>query len=187
MVNSVEKEIKRLLSLANIKVNGRRPWDIQVHNNRFYNRVFTNGTMGLGESYMDGDWDCKKLDEFFNHVFKAELDTKIKINPLLIFQFIKAKFFNLQSSKRAFQIGEKHYDLGNDLFISMLDKRLVYTCGYWNNAKNLNQAQEAKLDLVCRKLKLKPGQKILDIGCGWGSFMKFAAEKYKVKCVGVTV
>jgi cyclopropane-fatty-acyl-phospholipid synthase len=84
-------------------------------------------------------------------------------------------------------VGEEHYDMGNELYKAMLDKRLTYTCGYWKNAKNLDEAQEAKLDLVCRKLNLKPGQRILDIGCGWGSFMKFAAEKYGVSCVGVTV
>ncbi len=187
MVALVEQDFQRLLSLADIKINGPRPWDIQVHDKRLYNRILMGGSMGLGEAYVDGWWDCKKLDELFYRLLYAGLDNKIRINPKIIFQFIKAKLFNLQSVSRAFEVGERHYDLGNDLFISMLDKRLTYTCGYWKNAKNLDQAQEAKLDLVCRKLKLKSGQKILDIGCGWGSFMKFAAEKYKVKCIGVTV
>jgi len=187
MVSGAEKEIKRLLSLADIKINGSRPWDIQVHDKRLYNRIIAKGSMGLGESYVDGWWDCKNIDELFYRILCAELDSKFKINAKTILQFIKSKLFNLQSINRAYQVGEKHYDLGNDLFIKMLDKRLTYTCGYWGDARNLDQAQEAKLDLVCKKLKLKPGQKILDIGCGWGSFMKFAAEKYKVRCVGVTV
>lgn len=187
MVSGAEKEIKRLLSLADIKINGSRPWDIQVHDKRLYNRIIARGSMGLGESYVDGWWDCKNIDELFYRVLCAKLENKFKINTKTLLQFIKSKLFNLQSINRAYQVGEKHYDLGNDLFIKMLDKRLTYTCGYWRDAKNLDQAQEAKLDLVCKKLKLKPGQKILDIGCGWGSFMKFAAEKYKVRCVGVTV
>jgi cyclopropane-fatty-acyl-phospholipid synthase len=93
----------------------------------------------------------------------------------------------MQSVRKAFEVGEKHYDIGNDLYSRMLDKRMVYTCGYWKEAQNLDQAQEAKLDLVCRKIGLKPGQKVLDIGCGWGSFAKFAAEKYNAKVVGVTI
>ena len=97
------------------------------------------------------------------------------------------KLFNYQSKARAFQIGEHHYDLGNDLFEKMLDKRMIYSCGYWKNAKTLDEAQEAKLDLICRKLYLKPGMKVLDIGCGWGGFAFFAAEKYGVEVVGVSV
>ena len=187
MVYWVEQEFNRLLSLADVKINGSRPWDMQVHDKRLYNRLLTSGSMGLGESYVDGWWDCKKLDELFYRILHAELDGKFRINAGIILQSIKSRLFNLQSSKKAFEVGEKHYDIGNDLFTSMLDKRLTYTCGYWKNARNLDKAQEAKLDLVCKKLKLKPGQKVLDIGCGWGSFMKFAAEKYKVKCVGFSI
>ncbi|MBS3072442.1 cyclopropane fatty acyl phospholipid synthase [Candidatus Pacearchaeota archaeon] len=177
-----------ILSKAGIKVNGNKPWDIQVHNPGLYSRVFSHGTLGLGESYMDGDWDCKALDQFFYKILKSSLEKELKISIPLIKDFIKARIINLQSSKRAFQIGEKHYDTGNDLYSLMLDKRLVYTCAYWDNgAKNLDKAQEDKLDLVCKKLRLKKGQKILDIGCGWGSFAKFAAEKYKVKVIGITV
>jgi cyclopropane-fatty-acyl-phospholipid synthase len=94
---------------------------------------------------------------------------------------------NLQRRSRAFQIGERHYDIGHDLFSHMLDKRLIYSCGYWKNASTLDEAQEAKLDLVCRKLHLTPGMRVLDIGCGWGGTAKFAAERYGVEVVGVTV
>jgi len=104
-----------------------------------------------------------------------------------IAEFLKAKMVNLQTPSRAFKVGEQHYDVGNDLYAAMLDKRLVYTCGYWKAAQTLDEAQEAKLDLVCRKLGLKAGQRVLDIGCGWGSFAKFAAEKYGVHVVGVTI
>ena len=98
-----------------------------------------------------------------------------------------AKAFNRQSKKRAFHIGEKHYDIGNKLYKNMLDRRMVYSCAYWKGVESLDEAQETKLDLVCRKLALEKGMKILDIGCGWGSFAKYAAEKYKTEVVGITV
>jgi cyclopropane-fatty-acyl-phospholipid synthase len=93
----------------------------------------------------------------------------------------------LQKPSRAFEVGQKHYDLGNDLFIAMLDKRLNYTCGYWKNATNLDEAQEAKLELVCKKINLQPGMAVLELGCGFGSFAGYAASKYGVKVTGVTV
>lgn len=179
--------IEELIRLADIKINGDRPWDIQIKNEKFFNRVARYGSLGLGESYMDGWWDCDNLDQFFYKVLKTGLDREVKKSWRVIMMGIRARVFNLQKGKRAFQIGERHYDTGNDLFMNMLDKRMTYTCGYWENAKNLDEAQEAKLDLVCKKLGLKPGQSILDIGCGWGSFIKFATEKYKLKAVGITV
>ena len=185
---SYELQAKEILDKAGIKVNGKNPWDIQINNQKLYQRVFSQGTLGLGESYMNGEWDCKKLDEFFYRVLRSKLEKGLKITIPLVLNFLKAKIINLQSKSRAFQIGEEHYDVGNDLYSLMLDKRLTYTCAYWDwNAKTLDKAQEDKLELTCRKLGLKPGQKILDIGCGWGSFAKYAAEKYKVKVVGITV
>jgi cyclopropane-fatty-acyl-phospholipid synthase len=94
---------------------------------------------------------------------------------------------NMQSSARAYQVGEYHYDLGNDLYEAMLDKRMNYTCGYWRRAKTLDDAQEAKLDLVCKKIGVQPGMRILELGCGWGSFAQYAAEKYGAHVLGVTV
>ncbi len=182
-----EKMVRSLLGEAGIVVNGSSPADIKIRNPEFYKRVLAGGSLALGESYMDGWWDCERLDEFFNRLLKAELDKKVKRNLRILLYGCAALVFNLQSKSRAFLIGEKHYDAGNDLYENMLDKRLVYTCGYWKNANNLDEAQEAKLDLVCKKIGLKEGQKILDIGCGWGSFAKYAAEKYKVSVVGVTV
>lgn len=172
---------------ADIRVNGARPWDIQVHNPAFYKKVLAEGSLGLGESYVGGWWDCQALDKFFYKLLVNEIDKKETRTGKAILAYLHAKITNKQSKKRAFEVGKKHYDLGNDLFKAMLDKRLTYTCGYWKNAKTLDEAQEAKLDLVCKKLRLKAGQRILDIGCGYGSFMKFAAEKYKVSCVGVTI
>ncbi len=186
-MSDVKAKAQEILDLADVKINGDRDWDIQVKNPGFYSRVLAGGSLALGESYMDGWWECKKLDEFFYTVLKVKLNEYVKISFGMVWNLLKAKVINLQSKSRAFEVGEKHYDAGNDLYKAMLDKRMVYTCGYWAKARDLDQAQEAKLDLVCRKIGLKKGQRVLDIGCGWGSFAKFAAEKYGVKVVGITV
>ena len=176
-----------LLKKADIQIGGDRPWDIAVHDERFFDRVIRYGTLGLGEAYMENWWDANELDAFIYKGLIAHLDTAIRFNFASFLAVARAYLLNLQSSSRAFKVGEVHYDLGNDLYSSMLGKRMVYTCGYWARAKTLDEAQEAKLDLVCKKIGLKKGDRILDIGCGWGSFAKFAAEKYGASCVGITV
>lgn len=187
MSSQAETLITDLLRSADVEVNGPDPWDIQIHDQRFFDRILREVALGLGESYMDGWWDCQAIDQFIDRVLRANLDQKIKGNWKILLHVLRAKFINLQSSARAFQIGERHYDLGNDLYQAMLDSRLNYTCAYWKNADNLDQAQEAKLDLVCRKIGLQPGMTVLELGCGWGSFAKYAAERYGVEVLGVTV
>ncbi len=183
-----EKEIfKSLLTEAGIEINGKNNWDIQVHDERLYSRVLSESVLGLGESYMDGWWDCEALDEFICRILKAQLDKKVKGNWKTLLFILKTKLFNRQKKSRAKIVGEKHYDLGNDLYQAMLDKRLNYTSAYWKNAKNLDEAQEAKLDLVCKKIALEKGMTVLELGCGWGSFAKYAAEKYGTHVVGVNV
>lgn len=179
--------VVKLLSLAGIDIDGDNPWDLKVNNDDFYSRVMVWGSIGLGESYMDGWWDCLQLDEFFYRILRADIESQVKANWALLASMLRARVFNLQSKKSAFQIAEKHYDIGNELFINMLDKRMVYSCGYWRNADSLDEAQEHKLELICRKLGLQPGMKMLDIGCGWGSLAKYAAEKYQVEVMGITV
>ena len=164
--------MEELLKLASVKINGNNPWDLQVHNPDLYKRVLAGGSLALGESYMDGWWDCKALDQLVYKVLKAELDKKVKGSFKMMKNVLKARVVNMQRKSRAYVIGERHYDIGNDLYKNMLDKRMNYSCGYWKNAKTLDEAQEAKLDLICRKIKLKPGMTVLDIGCGWGGFAK---------------
>ena len=182
-----ETIIRELLEPAVVEVNGGNPWDINVHNPKFFDRVLSETSLGLGESYMDGWWDCEAIDAFITRVLSAELDKKVRGNWKILLHALRSRLLNLQAPSRAYEVGEKHYDLGNDLYTAMLDKRLNYTCGYWKTANNLDDAQEAKLELVCRKINLKPGMRILDLGCGWGSFAKYAAEKYGAEVVGVTV
>lgn len=187
MKNNHKIIVKDVLALAGVTVNGNDPWDIRVINEDFYRRAITEGDLGVGESYMDSWWDADKIDEFICQILKAELDEKIRRKLSILLRLFSARLFNMQSKRRAFIVGEKHYDLGNDLFQNMLDKRMNYSCAYWKNAKTLDEAQENKLELICRKINLKPGMRVLDIGCGWSAFGKYAVEKYDVEVSGITV
>jgi cyclopropane-fatty-acyl-phospholipid synthase len=183
----LKARVQKILSLADIKIDGERQWDITVHNGQFYARILRHGSLGLGESYMDGWWDCPSLDQFFTRILGAELDQSPRWKWRFVLPYLAATFFNRQTRWRAKRVAELHYDLGNELYESMLDHRMVYTCARWANASNLDEAQEAKLDFVCRKLALQPGMTLLDIGCGWGSLARFAAEKYGARVVGITI
>lgn len=179
--------IEDLLAQANISINGVQPYDIQVHNPELYSRIIQDGSLGLGESYMDGWWDCERLDILFCKILRAQLDKKAPSNFKNLIRIAIAKLRNFQSKKRAWMVGEEHYDLGNDLFSLMLDPYMQYSCAYWKDAENLEQAQLHKLDLICRKLDLKPGMSVLDIGCGWGGLAEYAAKNYHVKVTGITI
>ena len=185
--NSTKKYFQELLAHADVKTDGCRPWDLQVKNDKFYSRVALEGSLGLGESYMDGWWECDALDTFFYKILRRKLDQKVRVSPTVLANSIKSILFNRQSSRKAHEVGEQHYDAGNDLFEHMLDSRMNYSCGYWVDAENLDEAQEVKLEMICRKLMLKPGMKLLDIGCGWGGLVGYAAEKYGVSAVGLTI
>lgn len=188
MYNKPAKQIiDELLSLARVNPNGHQPWDPQIHNEDFYSRVLKEGSLGLGESYMDGWWDCPQLDQFIERITAANLERQIKANKWLWPKLLLTNLINYQTKKRALVVGQKHYDLGNDLFQAMLDRRMNYTCAYWQNASDLDTAQVNKLELSCQKLMLKPGMRILDIGCGFGAFAKYAAEHYGVSVVGITI
>ncbi len=184
-----EAIVRELLGLAKVEVNGKNPWDLQVHDTRLYDRVLRDSSLGLGEAYVDGWWDAGAVDQFIDRVLLVDLDARVRGNWRIALYFLRSRLFNQQSPSRAYEVGQKHYDLGNDLYCAMLDKRLNYTCGYWKNAHNLDEAQEAKLELVCRKIGLdvNPGMRILELGCGFGSFAKYAAEKYGAQVLGVTV
>lgn len=179
--------VRELFGLADIEIGGARPGDIDVHDRRFYGRLLRGASIGLGESYMDGWWDADALDVFAEKILRAGLQDRIKGSRRLRLLTARALLFNLQSPSRSGRSVEAHYDIGNDLYIRMLDPRMVYTCAYWKDATTLAQAQEAKLDLVCRKLGLEPGMRVLDLGCGWGGFAGWAAEKYGCSVVGLTL
>ena len=182
-----QQTIRGLFESADVCVDGNRPWDIQVHTPAFFPSVLAGGSLALGESYMDGWWDCEALDQFFYRIMDARLDKKARTSSQFMRTVIRAKLTNAQRKSKAYKVAKHHYDIGNDLFSIMLDRWLNYSCGYWARAATLDEAQIAKLDLVCRKIGLESGMRILDIGCGWGGFAKYAAKNYGVNVVGITV
>ncbi|HSX26740.1 MAG TPA: cyclopropane fatty acyl phospholipid synthase [Chlamydiales bacterium] len=179
--------VEKLLAMADVQINGTRPWDIQVKNDAFYARVLKDGSLGLGESYMDEWWDSEAVDQTLFRILRAQLDKAANYSWAMRWAFLKAKLFNLQDKKGSMLVIDQHYQLGNDLFQNMLDGLMTYSCGYWKNAKTLDEAQVAKYDLIARKLRLKEGMRVLDIGCGWGGFAKYIAENYGVQVVGITL
>ena len=184
--NRYREQLERLLAPCDVRFNGDRPCDIQVHDERFYARVIAQGSLGFGEAYMDGWWDCTDLAEAMARILRYRVDAEVR--PVREApRALLARLVNLQTQRRAFRVGEHHYDIGNGLYRRMLGRYMVYSCGYWAAADNLDDAQWAKMDLICRKLGLEPGMRVLDIGCGWGELARFMAEHYGAEVVGVTI
>lgn len=181
--------IAEVLAEAGITINGDAPWDIQVYDEKVYREILTHGSLGFGRAYMEGLWECAQLDELFHRLLRADIDRK----PLgwarlrLLAEVLRHQLLNLQTPQRAFHVAQRHYDIGNDVFEAMLDSTMSYSCGYWEKAANLEEAQHHKLDMICRKLELRPGERLLEIGCGWGGLARFAAERHGVEVVGITV
>jgi cyclopropane-fatty-acyl-phospholipid synthase len=177
---------QRILDVAGVTLGGDAPHDITIHDKRFWNRVLSDRELGLGESYQDGWWDANQLDEFLTAVQVADVRSLVTPSLGLLRQSVSARVRNQQTRSRAKRNAEAHYNIGNELYERMLDKRMIYTCGYWDEAGDLDSAQEAKLDLICRKLGLERGMRLLDVGCGWGGFAQFAAERYDVHVTGIS-
>jgi len=186
-MNQYEKCVKDLLAAAGIAVNGQQRYEVEIKDQRFYERIVTQGHMGLGESYMDGWWECDALDEFVHRVLSHHLEHRVRRDKHFLWIALTSKLFNRQNLSRAFQVGERHYNMGNDLFSAMLDRRMNYSCAIWEEGATLDEAQENKLERICQKLDLHPGMRVLDIGCGWGGFARYATEKYNVRVCGMTV
>jgi cyclopropane-fatty-acyl-phospholipid synthase len=180
--------VQAFLARSGVRVNGPHPWDIRVHRDRFFRRVLAGADLGFGESYMDGDWDCAQVDEMAARLFTAGLHQLVGRPIASVDNFI-ARLAVWHTRGRVLREVAPHYDLGNDLFEAMLDRRyMAYTCAYWRGgATTLEDAQEAKLELICRKLTLQPGMRVLDIGCGWGGFGRYAAERHGVSVLGITL
>jgi cyclopropane-fatty-acyl-phospholipid synthase len=183
---SPEAFFRDLLARAGVAVNGDQPWDLQVLDPRAYTRMLRDGTIGFGEAFMQGWLDCERFDLLAERAFRCDLSGQFEVRAAVLAS-IKVRLNPFGSRRRAFEIGELHYDAGNDFFEAILDPTMAYSCGYWENADTLEAAQRAKLDLICRKLHLRPGMRVLDIGSGWGSFARFAAENYGATIVGITV
>ncbi len=181
-----ERFVTKLLGEAGIEVNGTKPWDVRILNRQVFDRVLDEGSIGFGESYMDGWFECERIDEMLYRAYQIDVNKKVDRKEAF-FAGIRAKASTLGSRPRSFEIGQRHYDIGNDLYERMLDRFMIYSCGYWKRAGALDDAQQDKLELICRKLQLEPGLRVLDIGCGFGGFAAYAAERYGVEVVGITV
>ena len=186
MSSSAKGFVLDQLARAGITIGPLAEADVTIHDERLFARLLRDGTLGLGESYMDGWWDAEPLDALLFKLASAKVQDAFPRDLPLIASTLKARLLNLQRL-RVREVAEKHYDIGNDLYAAMLDRRMVYSCGYWAEAESLDAAQEAKLDLICRKIGLEPGMRVLDIGSGWGGFLNFAAERYGITGLGVTV
>jgi cyclopropane-fatty-acyl-phospholipid synthase len=176
----------RILGLAGIEVNGKNAWDIQVHDDRLWNRIISQRELGLAEAYMDGWWDVESIDQFLTKLLEINVLDKAPFSISLVGHAVKSTVLNRQTKAKAAANAKHHYNIGNDLYARMLDKEMAYSCGYWKSAKTLDQAQIAKFDLICRKLELKPGMRLLDIGCGWGGLLRYAAKNYGIIGTGIS-
>ena len=179
--------VQDLFASADIRFDGRRPWDIRVHDARFFRAVLAGGTLGFGESYMDGWWDCEALDEMCCRAIRARLEERVPVNLHTALAFASSFLLNLQTRRRARLVGRRHYDVGNDFFECMLDPSMQYSCAWFRDTNDLAQAQREKMDLICRKLGLEKGMSLLDIGCGWGGLARHASEHYGCRVVGITI
>jgi len=182
-----ERLVRGLLSEAGVTVGGDRPWDLKVHDPRFYRRVIAERNLGLGESYMDGWWDCPRLDEFFDRLLRSGIEGRVRGNALLLLRALPALLFNLQSRSRARRVIDRHYELGNDLFLSFLDSYNQYSCALFGDGDDLEAAQRNKLELICRKIGLQASDRLLDIGCGWGGLARYAAERRGCRVTAVNL
>ncbi|XP_037036255.1 cyclopropane-fatty-acyl-phospholipid synthase-like [Bradysia coprophila] len=179
--------ITRKFYAAGIKINDNtEPHNMIVHNDWFYHRIACDGSLGWGESYAEGWWDCKKLDDYFYKILQNGLYQELLFPWEKLIRYLTFDAFNRQIVGCSQEIADKHYDFGNPFFKSFLGTSMIYSCAYWIGAKNLDEAQQNKLQLIGRKLKLKPGMRVLDVGCGWGELCKFLAQTYNVEVVGVT-
>ncbi|MDO8649988.1 MAG: cyclopropane fatty acyl phospholipid synthase [Candidatus Berkelbacteria bacterium] len=182
------KFLEKILAKADVKLNGNRPWDITVNNKKAFSRAIFSGILGIGDSFVNEEWDCPAVDQLVDKLIRAQLLKYVYRHPAWMFHATSGYLLNSGTRLKANHLARRHYDLGNDLFQVMLDQRMVYTCAYWGEgASNLDQAQEKKLAVLCQKLQLKPGMRVLDIGGGWGSLAKYAAQRYGVSVVNITI
>jgi cyclopropane-fatty-acyl-phospholipid synthase len=186
-MSRVQDVITNLLAFADIRVNGARPWDIQVHDQRLFGQLLASGTLGFGESYMDGWWDCDALDEMCCRAIHAGLEKRFAFRLPNVWAVLTALFANQQTLRRARKVGRVHYDLSNDFFEAMLDPNMQYSCALFAEGDDLASAQLRKLDWICERLRLRPGLRLLDIGCGWGGLARYAARHYCCQVVGITI
>jgi cyclopropane-fatty-acyl-phospholipid synthase len=186
---AIPASLTAITDAADVRFNGDRPWDLRVHNPQFYGRLLRQGSLALGDGYVRGDWDCDRIDELICRLLRADANRPLSPGAWLRDAAVQLqeRISNPQSRRRAFVVGERHYDIDPRVYAAMLDPQMTYSCGYWRQAHDLATAQDHKLRLICEKLRLRPGLRLLDIGCGWGSLAGYASRHYGVEVLGLTV
>ena len=179
--------VESILNACDVRLDGPEPWDPHILDDRFFRRVLRDGSLGLGETYMDGWWDCERIDELVYRLLASDALRKLPLRYKAIIAQVGALSLNRQTVRRARVSVPAHYDLGNEFFELMLGRTMTYSCAYWPNSNDLDEAQDAKHELICRKLGIGAGDRVLDIGCGWGGFAGYLAKTRGCETVGVTI
>ena len=178
--------VQDFLQQADIRVDGSRPWDIKICHPDFFKCIMQQGLLGLGESYMDGWWECERVDILIYKFLTGRLDEYLPIHLHNILNLFSAKLLSLKPDHVSLTSGNKEHEIGYDIFAVMLDNYMQYSCGLWREGTSLDEAQTAKLQMICEKLQLSPGMRILDLGCGWGGTAEYMARHYGVYVEGIT-
>ena len=161
----------------------------EVHHDHAFTRMLIGGSTGAGEAYMDGLWSSSDLRAVLTGALanagRVRLDAAVSLPRRILDLWRHSRRRNTRSGSA--QNIQAHYDLGNEFFRLFLDESLAYSCAIWDGCDDLDEAQQAKFDLVCRKLDLGPGDRVLEIGCGWGGFAVHAARTTGCQIVAITV
>lgn len=161
---------------------------VRVNDPAFFTRVLAAGNLGLGEAYMAREFEIVdgSLEDFLLILLKSGLDKKISKDPRAVLKILGIRLLDTLRGKES--AVQRHYDIGDDLFECFLDNRLTYSCGYAYSADDdVNTLQFNKFERICQKLRLRPGERLLDIGCGYGGLLIHAAKHYGVTGVGITI
>jgi cyclopropane-fatty-acyl-phospholipid synthase len=161
---------------------------MSIHDRRFFRRLATRGKLGVGESYTAGEWDSDDLVGLFELLLRnasAAAGRHARVRRLLDARPRLNRRNGLPGARRNISY---HYDLGNDFFELMLDETMTYSCAVFDRPDEpLLDAQRRKYRRICEHLRLAPGDRVLEIGCGWGGFASFAAREYGCSVTGLTI
>jgi cyclopropane-fatty-acyl-phospholipid synthase len=161
-----------------------------VKNPELYDRIVRDGSLGMGEGYMEGWWDAENGDiaSAIGVIISNHLEKAIRVSPSLLLSAASTKLFANVSRVRSKTNIQQHYDVGNDFYELFLDDNMAYTCAYQKDPNDtIEQMQDQKHERVARKLGLKAGESMVDLGCGFGGMLRYSAKNYGITGMGVTL